>query len=97
MPSYLQEPFLKELVVGFKATQRRIMQRLVNEPEASAAIVEDELRGLYHGLLVTFDGGTALADQGLLSIVDDEGTEFVRYLHEICFDYWPEKPKIEYL
>jgi len=37
------------------------------------AIVEDELRGLYHGLFVVLDGGSALADVGLVSLVDEDG------------------------
>ncbi len=57
-----------------------------------AAVVEDELRGLYHGLLVIFDGGTALADEGLVSVVDEDGVVFDRHLHEICFGYWPTPP-----
>jgi hypothetical protein len=53
------------------------------------SIIEDEMRGLYHGILVILDGGTALADEGLIQVVDDEGKPFDRFLHEICFKYWP--------
>jgi hypothetical protein len=69
------------------------MRRIGENPSDTAAIIKDELRGLYHGLLVIFDGGTALADEGLIQIVDDEGIEFDRYLHEICFGYWEEDEK----
>ncbi len=41
--------------------------------------------GLYHGSLVVFDGGSSLADHGLIKIVDDAGMPFVRHLHEIGF------------
>jgi hypothetical protein len=47
------------------------------------------MRGMYHGILVMFDGGTSLADEGLVSIVDEDGMPFQRWLHEICFSYWP--------
>ena len=60
-------------------------------PGEATAIIEDELRGLYHGLLVIFDWGTALANEGLVSVVDEDGVAFDRYLHDICFKYWPER------
>ena len=87
--SRLQEPFMRELAATFRATQSRIIRRLAEtSPMDIEVIVEDELRGLYHGLFVIFDGGTALADEGLVRVVDDDGVEFVRYLHEICFHFW---------
>jgi hypothetical protein len=90
--SRLQELFMREYAATFQATQVRIARRLADSPPAdAAAIVEDELRGLYHGLLVIFDGGSALADEGLVSVVDEEGVAFDRYLHEICFKYWPAR------
>jgi hypothetical protein len=88
--SSLQEPFMREVAASFAAAQARIARRLVGVPPAeAAAIVEDELRGLYHGLFVILDGGTALANEGLVRIRDDEGVEFDRFLHEVCFRYWP--------
>ena len=90
--SRLQEPFMREVVATFQATQVRIASRLAEAPGTEAtAIVEDELRGLYHGLLVIFDGGTALADEGLVSVVDEDGVPFDRYLHEICLGFWPAR------
>ena len=90
--SRLQEPFMREVVATFQATQVRIARRLAEAPGTeAAAIVEDELRGLYHGLLVIFDGGTALADEGLVSVVDEDGVPFDRYLHEICYGFWPAR------
>lgn len=35
-------------------------------------------------------GGSSLADHGLIKIVDDEGVEFISYLHEIGFDAYDE-------
>ncbi len=91
--SPLQESFLRELAENFVATQRRITSRLAKSPGLDAAerdkIIRDELRGLYHGVLVIFDGGTALADQGLIQIVDEDGLTFDRFLHEVGFSYWP--------
>ena len=72
--SRLQEPFVREIAATFRATQARIARRLAEVPPADpAAVVEDELRGLYHGLFVILDGGTALADDGLVSVVDEDG------------------------
>ena len=90
--SRLQEPFMREVAVTFQATQARIARRLADAPPADApAIVEDELRGLYHGLFVLLDGGTTLANEGLVSVVDEDGVAFDRFLHEGCFSYWPAK------
>ncbi|WP_146398629.1 hypothetical protein [Pseudobythopirellula maris] len=87
--SPLQEPFLAELAACFKATQTRLSSRLDNakHPEQNR-VIEDELRGLYHGLLVILDGGSSLADHGLVSVIDESGKTFDRNLHEICFEYW---------
>src|SRR5262245_60403276 len=89
--SLLQEPFLHELAESFLATKKRIVRRLRESGEpAAASIVEDELRGLYHAISVIFDGGTALASHGLIGIVGEDGNTFDRFLHEICFQYWPD-------
>jgi hypothetical protein len=91
--SQLQDVFLRELAETFAATRRRIVQRLEGiapaDVAARDAVVLEEMRGLYHGALVIFDGGTSLADRGLISIVDEDGVAFQRQLHEICFRYWP--------
>ena len=87
--SFLQEPFLREVAAAFVATKARIFRRLAESPEAADEIIEDELRGLYHGLFVIFDGGSALADHGLVRIADEDGKAFDRFLHEICFEFWP--------
>ena len=84
---------MREYAETFIATRNRLLGRLADAPIGqSASIVEDELRGLYHGLLVIFDGGSALANTGLISIVDEDGEPFDRFLHEICFGFWPSKP-----
>ena len=85
---------MREVAVTFISTQKRIASRLADAPETAAAdIVEDELRGLYHGLFVIFDGGTPLADEGLIQVVDEDGEKFDRFLHELCFKYWPTQDK----
>jgi hypothetical protein len=94
--SRMQEPFVREVATTFRATQARIARRLAEAPPAEAlAIVEDELRGLYHGLFVILDGGTALADEGLVSVVDEDGVAFERFLHETCFGFWPHSQDAE--
>jgi hypothetical protein len=91
--SRLQEPFLREFAATFRAAQARIERRLAESSPADApAVVEDELRGLYHGLFVILDGGSALANEGLVSVVDEDGVAFDRYMHEICFRFWPSRP-----
>jgi hypothetical protein len=66
------------------------VRRLAADQSADAsAIIEDELRGLYHGLFVILDGGSALADEGLVSVIDEDGVKFDRSLHETCFSFWP--------
>ena len=91
--SRLQEPFVREIAATFQATQARIVRRLSGAPSIDAStIVDDELRGLYHSLFAIFDGGTALADTGLVSKVDEDGLAFERSLHETCFEFWPRSP-----
>ena len=81
---------MREVAATFQATQARIVRRLAEARSTNAeAIVEDELRGLYHGLFVILDGGTALANEGLVSVVDEDGEAFDRFLHEFCFGFWP--------
>jgi hypothetical protein len=87
--SRLQEPFLRTLAEAFVATKASILNRLKHAPrEAAEGVIEDELRGLYHGVLVVLDGGSSLAEHGMLRIVDDDGEVFDSFLHEICFQYW---------
>jgi hypothetical protein len=88
--SRLQEPFMREVATTFLATKGRITRRLSEaHPSQAAAVIEDELRGLYHGVFVILDGGSALADAGLVRVVDDDGEPFDRFLHEFCFRFWP--------
>ena len=94
--SYLQDEFLRVFADGHRATATRILRRLADAGLPSdlhfraTEIVQDELRGLYHGSLVVFDGGSSLADTGLIKIVDDEGVGFISHLHEICFEAYDE-------
>jgi hypothetical protein len=90
--SRLQEPFVKELAETFHATRKRLLRRLAGG-EAPAEVVDDELRGLYHGLFVIFDGGTSLAEQGLIEIIDEDGQVFDQNLHETCFRSWDAAAK----
>jgi len=86
----MQEPFVREIAALFQSTQARIARRMAEASSTDAlAIVEDELRGLYHGLFVVLDGGSALADVGLVSLVDEDGRALERSLHETCFEFWP--------
>jgi hypothetical protein len=80
---------MREVAATFAATRERIAARIAERPAEAAAIVEYELRGLYHGLFVILDGGSGLADEGLIGVVDEDGETFDRFLHEICFGYWP--------
>ena len=94
--SRMQEPFVREIAATFQATLARIARRLADASSTDAlAIVEDELRGLYHGLFVVLDGGSALADVGLVSVVDEDGRAFGRSLHETCFGFWPRSSDAE--
>lgn len=86
--SPLQESFMSEVAATFLAAKSRIVSRLKESPGKADEIIDHELRGLYHGLFVIFDGGTALADEGLITIADESGVTFERWLHERCFDYW---------
>ena len=90
--SALQDAFLRELAATFKVALAHIEGSIKNHGDSDeiASSVREELRSLYHGILVTFDGGTALADEGLIQIVDENGVAFDRYLHELCFEYWPD-------
>lgn len=88
--SELQAAFMREVAANFIATRNRLLARIHTGDEAMEIILNDELRGLYHGLFVIFDGGSALADQGLIAICDQDGKPFDRFLHEICFEHWPE-------
>ena len=92
--SYLQDEFLRVFAAGHKATSKRIVSQLAplgippEFHERVSEIVHREVRGLYHGSLVVLDGGSSLADHGMIKIVDDEGTPFVTHLHEIGFRHY---------
>ena len=50
-------------------------------------VARELLRGLIHSVLVTFDGGTALAEHVRLDIVDNNGRIFDKYLHELFYNH----------
>lgn len=70
----IEESF-RELSADLSDEQKELLDR----------VFWDELRGVLHGFLVTLDGGTALADRGLIRICDEDGVEFDRHLHELAF------------
>lgn len=47
--SHLQEPFVRDVAISFAATKNRILRRIAEAPFQASSIVEEELRGLYHG------------------------------------------------
>jgi hypothetical protein len=50
--------------------------------DAFATVVREGLLGILHSVLVTFDGGTQLAESVLLNITDEHGRTFDRDLHD---------------
>jgi hypothetical protein len=48
------------------------------------------VEGCAHSLLVTIDGGTALAEKGLIDLVDAEGNSLGAGLHEEMFSNFDE-------
>lgn len=62
----------------------------LKQKEMIKRVVWDELRGTLHGFLVTLDGGSALADDGLIYIEDESGLRFDSHLHELAFSYLTE-------
>jgi hypothetical protein len=53
--------------------------------EALQAVLTELLSGLTHSVLVTLDGGSALAETTILKIQDEQGVTFKSFLHE----FWP--------
>lgn len=56
------------------------------EPDVKKVLAEFSY-GLLHSLLVAFDGGSQLADECQISLVDADGKELCKYLHELLPDY----------
>lgn len=52
--------------------------------------------GILHSLLVALDGGSQLVDHAPLSLIDRDGNELCKYLHELLPDYL-EKIDVENL
>ncbi|WP_145110700.1 hypothetical protein [Botrimarina mediterranea] len=95
MSSRLQEPFLRDVVASFRATSQRLVAKVeAAKDQDCKSIIDQELAGLFHGLLVILDGGSALADEGLIAIVDEDGVSFDRGLHETYLFYWQAVDKV---
>jgi len=94
--SPLQDSFLRVFAVGHKATGQRLARRIKelgidqNTMDKIESILADEMKGLYHGSLVIFDGGSCLADEGMIRIVDEDGIAFDSCMHEICMPKYDE-------
>lgn len=71
-----------------KEAWKNLAERLSDQHSKDdfAAVISELLAGFVHSTLVSFDGGTALADTTIVSIHDSEGYEFKRFLHE----FWPD-------
>ena len=76
---------LKEYLSHLKTNMSEEKRQMID------TVFWDELRGVLHSFLVTLDGGTALADRGLIRIQDEGGVEFDRYLHELAFSHLTEE------
>jgi hypothetical protein len=57
-----------------------------NAEEELQSVLSELLSGLIHSVLVSLDGGTVLAETTSLTVRDESGHEFKRFLHE----FWPE-------
>ena len=75
--------FSDELIDSYKILSERLSAP--EDIEAFQKVVFDGMNGLIHSMLVMFDGGTRLSEYTNLSIIDDKGNEFPKYLHE----EWP--------
>lgn len=69
------------------ASWAALSKRLTTSEDQQAfhAVVRELLSIQAHSFLTTLDGGTALAESTLLSIQDEQGHVFKRFLHES----WP--------
>jgi hypothetical protein len=89
MASALQTQFLNEVIDGIVAAYKRLDHILKDIPigladkEKMKEKLRDELSGVAFGICVILDGGSGLADNGLIRIIDEEGNTFDRNLHEI--------------
>jgi hypothetical protein len=51
------------------------------------AVVAEAVAGVVHSVLVTLDGGTALAGRTTLSVMDENGRVFDGHLHELFAEH----------
>ena len=54
-----------------------------NLSNAFETVIREGMQGLLHSILVTFDGGSKLAEKTSLTITDSDGNEFDKHLHEL--------------
>ena len=88
--SPLQSILLENFTELMRASRSRVWNSTEFLSEQNRSLVDkivwEEIKGIIHGVLCEFDGATSLADHGLISIVDEDGNEFDRFLHELSFD-----------
>lgn len=79
-----------DLIARTDADAFRLLQSKLSTPELADALrraLDEVLVTAYHSMLVTFDGGTQLAEHARIRIVDDKGKKFDEGLHELFIDY----------
>ena len=54
-----------------------------NLSNAFETVIREGMQGLLHSILVTFDGGSKLAEKTSLTITDSDGNEFDKHLLEL--------------
>lgn len=88
--SPLQDIFLENLIEIMRTSRQTILDRtnFLNTSDQTKVdqIVWWGILGIVHGILCEFDGSTSLADHGLISITDEDGNPFDRYIHELLFN-----------
>ena len=88
--SRLQQPFLRLLCQDFHRVALDITELVkINSPQQVEEKVTDLMKGLLHSTCCIFDGGSPLADLGLIDIIDEDGVPFDKHLLEICMCFWP--------
>jgi hypothetical protein len=75
----------------------QIVAQAIDTPlrqQALRAALSEILRGQIHSLLVTFDGGTALAETTTLPILDNRSRSFPTNLHELFISHLGDTGRI---
>lgn len=74
------------------------LQKTIKENEFQEdieKILKETFKGVIHSVLVTFDGGTALAEKTQLKIKSSNGEIFDRFLHELFSEYMLETGRVK--